>query len=93
MAQFKVTLTFPYELIQEIDDYCKHNYLTRSGFVQIASTSYLNAHKMTKAMTELTAIIRRMADEQQKTGGVSEEDMQQLEDIERILRLMNSRDI
>ena len=88
MAQYKVNLTFPPELMREIDEYCKQNYLTRSGFVQIASTSYLNAHKMTRAMQELTAIVRRMADEQEKSGSVSEVDMQQLEDIERILKLL-----
>ena len=91
MAQYKVNLTFPPELMREIDDYCKHNYLTRSGFVQLASTSYLNAHRMTAALEELTAIVRKMADEQEKTGGVSEVDMQQLEDVERILKYMTGK--
>ena len=91
MAQYKVNLTFPPELMREIDDYCKHNYLTRSGFVQLASTSYLNAHRMTAALEELTAIVRKMADEQEKNGGVSEVDMQQLEDVERILKYMTGK--
>lgn len=91
MAQYKVNLTFPPELMKEIDDYCKRNYMTRSGFVQLASTSYLNAHKMTKALEEMTAIVRKMADEQERTGSVSEVDMQQLADIERILRMISNR--
>lgn len=90
MAQYKVNLTFPPELMREIDDYCKRNYLTRSGFVQLASTSYLNAHKMTKALSELTEIVRRMADEQSKNGGVSDSDLQQLADVEKILKMMNA---
>lgn len=91
MAMYKVNLTFPPELIHRIDDYCKRNYLSRSGFVQMVCTSFLNADRMTTAMEELTALVRRMAEEQQNTGNVSEMDMQQLEDIERILKMISSR--
>lgn len=91
MSMYKVNLTFPPELIHRIDDYCKRNYLTRSGFVQMVCTSFLNADRMTKAMEEMTALVRKMADEQERAGSVSEVDMQQLEDIERILKLMTSK--
>lgn len=90
MAQYKVNLTFPPELMREIDEYCKRNYLTRSGFVQLASITFLNADKTKKALAELTAIVRRMADEQSKNGGVSDSDMQQLADVEKILKMMNA---
>ena len=93
MAQYKVTLTFPPELMKEIDEYCKYNYLTRSGFVQMASISYLNAHKMTKALVELTSIVRRMADEHENSGAVSEADIQQLDHIQELLDLMQGRGI
>lgn len=91
MSMYKVNLTFPPELIHRIDDYCKRNYLSRSGFVQMVCTSFLNADQMTRAMEELTALVRRMAEEQEKTGSVSEVDMQQLEDVERILHLISNR--
>lgn len=91
MSMYKCNLTFPPELLQRIDDYCKANYMTRSGFVQMVSTNFLNADRMTRAMEEMTALVRRMAEEHQKTGSVSEVDMQQLEDIERILKMITNR--
>lgn len=91
MSMYKCNLTFPPDLLHRIDEYCKANYMTRSGFVQMVSTNFLNADRMTKAMEELTALVRKMADEQEQNGSVSEVDMQQLEDIERILKLIANR--
>ena len=88
MAQFKVTLTFPHELIKEIDEYCKSHYLTRSGFVQIASTDYLRAHKMSDAMQAMADLLHRVLDSAENPDP---EDVAKLEELDKILTMINIR--
>lgn len=88
MAQFKTTLTFPPELMNRIDDYCRSHYLTRSGFVQMASTNYLDAHDMASAMQELVKLVRDLHD---KCGNPDPEKLAELEQIEQMFTAVNNR--
>lgn len=88
MSLYKVNLTFPHELMDEIDDYAKTHYLTRSGFVQLACTEYLTAHRMTAAMEKMLELIQDWA---KRSDTLTEEDQKQIEDLENILSIINNR--
>ena len=88
MAQFKTTLTFPPELMNRIDAYCRSHYLTRSGFVQMASVNFLDAHDMASAMQELVKIVKDLSD---KADNPDPEQLAQLDEIQKMFAIINSR--
>lgn len=88
MAQFKTTLTFPPELMDRIDAYCRSHYLTRSGFVQMASVNFLDAHDMASAMQELVKIVKELSD---KADNPDPEQLAQLDEIQKMFAIINSR--
>lgn len=88
MAQFKTTLTFPPELMTRIDNYCRSHYLTRSGFVQMASVNFLDAHDMATAMQELVKIVKDLSD---KADNPDPEQLAQLDEIQKMFAIINSR--
>lgn len=88
MAQFKTTLTFPPELMDRIDAYCRSHYLTRSGFVQMASVNFLDAHDMASAMQELVKIVKDLSD---KADNPDPEQLAQLDEIQKMFAIINSR--
>ena len=88
MAQFKTTLTFPPELMDRIDAYCRSHYLTRSGFVQMASVNFLDAHDMASAMQELVKIVKELSD---KADNPDPEQLAQLDEIQKMFSIINSR--
>lgn len=83
MAQYKVQMTFPHELVERMDRYCKANYLTRSGLAQQAIVSYLTAHEMVDALQELTRTVKNLAD---KTA--TPEELEQLEKVQSAIEIM-----
>lgn len=88
MAQYKVNLTFPPELMKEIDEYCKAHYLTRSGFVQMASTEFLTAHKMSDAMQAMADLLHRVLESAENPAP---EDVAKLNELDSILAMINGR--
>lgn len=88
MAQLKTTLTFPPELMNRIDAYCRSHYLTRSGFVQMASVNFLDAHDMASAMQELVKIVRDLSENSENPDP---EKLAQLEEIQKMFDVVNSR--
>lgn len=87
MAQYKLNITVPPHLMQQIDDYCKQMYLSRSGFFQAAAVAYLTANQMAAAMMHLSSVLSDIA----AAGGVSPEQQQQLDEIEQLVSLIQSK--
>lgn len=80
----KVQITLDDELMKRVDTYADENYMSRSGLLSLAVTQYLNAQEVTKAIKEMTLCMRKIAD----SGEVEEELMRQLEDLERIAKML-----
>lgn len=84
MAKIKVNITLDEELMRRIDDYADENYLNRSSLVSLATSQFLNAADVTKAIKDMAFAMRKIAD----NGEVDDETQKQLEDFERLSRML-----
>lgn len=84
MAKIKVGITLDEELMQRADDYAEENYLNRSSLISIATTQFLNTADVTKAIRDMALAMRKIAD----TGMVDEDTKRQLEDFERLSKML-----
>lgn len=82
----KMQISMNDELAKRVDDYADENYMSRSGFISLACANYLNAHEATKAVQEVAACMRKIAD----TGKVDHDAMEQLEAFEEFAKMINS---
>ena len=80
----KVQISIDDELMKRVDNWADENYMSRSGLVTVAVTQYLNTCEATKAVKEMAVCMRKLAD----TGKVDHEMMEQLEDFERISKIL-----
>ena len=62
MAKIKVNITLDEELMRRVDEYAEENYLNRSSLVSLATTQFLNAADVTKAIKEMAFAMRKIAD-------------------------------
>lgn len=80
----KVNITLDDELMKRIDEYADKNYMSRSGLISLAATQYLNSNEMMLAISDMALSMRKIAD----TGKLDHETIEQLEDFERIARML-----
>lgn len=80
----KVNITLDDELMQRLDNFADKNYMSRSGLVSLAVTQYLNSNEMILAVKDMALCMRKIAD----TGVVDHETMEQLEDFERLAKML-----
>lgn len=80
----KVNITLNDDLIARIDQYADANYMSRSGLISLAATQFLNAADVTTAIRDMAVCMRKIAD----TGTVDHETMEQLEDFERLSKML-----
>lgn len=83
----KVQITLDDALMQRVDAYADQNYMSRSGLLSLAVTQYLNAADVSLAVKEMALAMRKIAD----NGTVDHETMEQLEDFERLSKMLISR--
>lgn len=83
----KLGITLDDNLVSRLDEYSEDNYMSRSGCISLALTQYLNASDVTKAIKELAFAMRKIAD----TGKITSEQMEQLEDFERLAKLLTNQ--
>lgn len=81
----KVQISLDDNLVARLDEYAEDNYLSRSGCISLALTQYLNQQDVTKAIKDLAFSMRKIAD----TGKISAEQMEQLEDMERLAKMLS----
>lgn len=79
----KVNFSIDDDLMRRVDAYADENYMSRSGFVTLACTQYLNQMEAFKAIKEMSFLMRKIAD----SGKVTPEIIEQLEDMERLAKL------
>lgn len=84
MAKIKVGITLDEELMRRVDEYAEENYLNRSSLISLATTQFLNASDVTKAIRDMAFAMRKIAD----AGEVDEETRRQLEDFERLSKML-----
>ena len=87
VEQLKVQITLDDALIERLDSYADENYLSRSGCVSLAVTQFLNAADVTKAIKDMAFCMRKIAD----TGTLDAETQKQLEDFERLSKMLVTR--
>ena len=80
----KINISLDDELVKRIETYADNNYMSRSGFISLACTQYLAQADVVTAIKTLTLAMQKIAD----TGTVDKETMQQLEDFERLSKLL-----
>lgn len=83
----KVQITLDDALMERVDAYADENYMSRSGLLSLAVTQYLNAAEGVKAIKEMAVCMRKIAD----NGTVDHETMEQLEDFERLSKMLVMR--
>ena len=58
----KINITISEELAERLEQYCKKNYLTKSGVITMATTDYLNARDMQLSYKNMTDSIAKLAE-------------------------------
>lgn len=82
----KVGITLDDDLLKRIDAYAERYYMSRSGLLSVAATQFLNSLELQDSIKEMSLAMRKIAD----TGKVDDETMEQLEDFERMCKLVTS---
>lgn len=80
----KANITINDELMERADRYAENNYMSRSGLFSVALTTYLNQVEAFQAVKSIALSMRKIADE----GEITAEQMDALEDMERLVKLM-----
>ena len=80
----KVQITLDDDLVKRIDDFADNIYMSRSGFISLASVQYLNQQSAVQAMVDLSLTFRKIAE----SGKIDHETMEELEDFERLARII-----
>lgn len=78
MAKRKIQITVEDELVQQVDEYAKKNFTSRSGIFCLGASQVILASQMRDAIQSMAHSIKRIAD----SGTVSEE---QLEEIKQFM--------
>lgn len=75
----KLSISLDNNLVQRIDSFAKGNSISRSGFLAMAATQYLNQMQSLSSMPEIVQIMKTAA-----ANGMtaSKEDIQKLTDFE-----------
>lgn len=82
----KLNITLNDELVKRLDAYAERNYQSRSGLIAQSCTQFLNAQELTLAITDLSFAVKKIADK----GEIDEDTRKQIEDFERVVKLLNS---
>lgn len=80
----KIGITLDDDLVRRMDEFADENYMSRSGLISLSVTQYLNAAEVTKAIKDMALAMRKIAD----TGKIDHEMMEQLEDFERLSKML-----
>lgn len=82
----KVQISLDDKLMERADAFADANYMSRSGLISLALTHYLNTNDTLMAIQNLSLAMKKIAD----TGNLDHETMEQLEDFERVCKVLMS---
>lgn len=80
----KINISLDDELVGRIDNCAEANYMSRSGLISFATTQYLNQADMIVLLKDMSLAMRKIAD----NGTIDSDTMQQLEDFERMCKMI-----
>lgn len=82
----KLGISLDEDLLKRADAYADKNYMSRSGLISLALSAYLSSAELVGYMRDLSLCVRKIAD----TGTVDHETLEQIEDLERVAKLLSS---
>ena len=82
----KISISLNDDLLREMDDYCKANFMTRSGLIAYSCTQFLNQAKIVQAMQGMAKTMRDVADKNECTP----EALKELERYEQLIMSFKS---
>lgn len=83
----KMNVTVNKDLCKRLDEYCKENGDTRSGFVQMAVARELNAFDMLQAVKGIEEALKTVA----KKNAIDDETAKKLEALQSAIDMMTGR--
>lgn len=82
----KINISIDDNLLERLDKVADNNYMSRSGLISMACAQYINSSEVIVAIKDMALCMRKIADE----GTVDHETMEQLEDFERVCKILMS---
>lgn len=83
----KVQVSLDEKLVERIDNYADANYMSRSGLISFATSQYLNQADVILMVKDMSLAMRKIAEK----GTVDDETMEQLEDFERLCKMITGQ--
>lgn len=83
----KINISIDKELLQRADTYAEQNFISRSGLISLALTSYLNAQEARFAFARCANALERIAD----SGIVDEEMLEELEAVSKAFGMASGK--
>ena len=80
----KINVSLDDKLIERIDNYCENYYMSRSSFVSLACTQFLNQSEVVFAIKDLSLAMQKIA----KDKKIDDETFERLEDFERLSHML-----
>jgi metal-responsive CopG/Arc/MetJ family transcriptional regulator len=80
----KVQISIDDNLLLKVDKLADSMYMSRSGFISYACSQVVNSNAVLVAISDVSLALRKIAD----TGTLSAEEKLQLEDFERVVKLV-----
>lgn len=80
----KINISIDDSLLERVDKVADEHYMSRSGLISQSVIQYLNQFETVSAIKSISLCMNKIADQ----GEIDEESKKQLEDFERICRLL-----
>lgn len=80
----KVQISLDDELMSRLDTCADENYMTRSGLISLACVQYLNQQEAFRLVKQMSVTLQKIAE----TGSVDADTRRELDDYERLCRLI-----
>lgn len=81
----RLSISIKDELVERMDNYADENFMSRSGFISLACTQYLNSQELVGLMRDMSKTLNRIAD----AGKIDHETAEELERIEDIVSMLS----
>lgn len=80
----KISISIDEDLLESANEYCKINFMTKSGLFAMSVHQFLMQQKTIALLESLTVAMNRVAD----NGNVDEETVKELESMQQMVNLM-----
>lgn len=80
----KISISIDENLLESVNEYCKNNFMTKSGLFAMSVHQFLMQQKTITLLESLTVAMNRVAD----NGNVDEETAKELESMQQMVNLL-----